>query len=86
MANIKSQIKRVKTNNKANSANSSFKSTMRTAIKKVVKACEAGNKEEAIALLPNAISLIDRSVSKKIQHANTAARQKSSLTAKVNAL
>ncbi|MDD6301936.1 MAG: 30S ribosomal protein S20 [Bacillales bacterium] len=86
MANIKSQIKRVKTNKKANKANSSFKSAMRTAIKKVVLACEAGNKELALSLLPHAFSMIDSSVSKHIQHANTAARQKSSLQSKVNAL
>jgi small subunit ribosomal protein S20 len=86
MANIKSQIKRVKTNNKANSRNSQFKSSMRTAIKKVVVACEKGNKEEALALLPVAFSKIDASVSKGIQHRNTAARQKSSLQNRVNSL
>ncbi len=86
MANIKSQVKRVKTNSKANERNSQYKASMRTAIKKVVKACEAGNKEEALKLLPVAFSKIDGSVSKGIQHKNTAARQKSNLQAKVNSL
>lgn len=86
MANIKSQVKRIKTNAKANERNSSFKSSMRTAIKKVVVACEANNKEEALKLLPLAFSKIDASVTKGFAHKNTAARQKSRLQAKVNAL
>ncbi len=86
MANIKSQIKRAKTNEKSRSANASYKSAMRTAIKKVETACKAHNKEEAIALLPNAFSYIDASVSKGIQHKNTAARQKAHLQTLVNGL
>ena len=86
MANIKSQVKRAKTNAKANSANSSYKSAMRTAIKKVEAAVAANNKEEAVKLLPVAFSYIDASVSKGIQHKNTAARQKASLQNAVNGL
>lgn len=86
MANIKSQIKRAKTNEKARSANASYKSAMRTAIKKVEAAVKANNKEEAVALLPNAFSYIDASVSKGIQHKNTAARQKAHLQTLVNSL
>jgi small subunit ribosomal protein S20 len=86
MANIKSQIKRAKTNEKSRSANASYKSAMRTAMKKVEAACKAHNKEEAIALLPNAFSYIDASVSKGIQHKNTAARQKAHLQTLVNSL
>ena len=86
MANIKSQIARIKTNEKARQMNVSFKSSMRTAIKAVRKAVEAKNKEEALKLLPKAESLIDASVSKGIQHKNTAARQKSGLVALVNSL
>ncbi len=86
MANIKSQIKRAKTNEKARSANSSYKSAMRTAIKKVEAAVKNGQKDEAVALLPNAFSYIDASVSKGIQHKNTAARQKAHLQNLVNHL
>ena len=86
MANIKSQIKRAKTNEKSRSANASYKSAMRTAMKKVEAACKTHNKEEAIALLPNAFSYIDASVSKGIQHKNTAARQKAHLQTLVNGL
>ena len=86
MANIKSQVKRIKTNEKARLANASFKSSMRTAIKAVQAAVKANNKEEAIKLMNVAFSKIDKSVSRGIQHKNAAARQKSALTALVNAL
>ena len=86
MANIKSQVKRIKTNEKARLANASFKSSMRTAIKAVEAAVKAGDKEKATALLNVAFSKIDKSVSRGIQHKNAAARQKSALTALVNAL
>lgn len=86
MANIKQQIKRNKTNEKARQRNASFKSKVRTAIKKVRVAVEANDKKTAEALLPEAISLIDKSVVKGIQHKNAAARQKSSLMNAVNSL
>ena len=86
MANIKSQVKRIKTNEKARLANASFKSSMKTAIKAVEKAVAANNKEEAINLLPVAFKKIDKSVSRGIQHKNTAARQKSRIAKLVNAL
>lgn len=86
MANIKSQIKRAKTNEKSRGANASYKSAMRTAIKKVEIAVKEGNKDVALSLLPNAFSYIDASVSKGIQHKNTAARQKAHLQLLVNKL
>ncbi len=86
MANIKSQKKRILTNEKARMRNASFKSSMRTAIKAVVKAVEAKDSELAKKLLPLAVKKIDTSVSKGIQHKNTAARQKSHLMKLVNSL
>ncbi len=86
MANIKSQKKRIITNEKRRKANASFRSQMRTAIKKVRVACENKDLEAAEALLPNAISLIDKSVKKGVQHINTASRQKSHLVLQVNEL
>ena len=86
MANIKSQIKRAKTNEKTRSANASYKSAMRTAIKKVELACKQGNKEVASELLKVAFAYVDASVSKGIQHKNTAARQKAQLQKLVNSL
>ena len=86
MANIKSQVKRIKTNEKARLANASFKSSMRTAIKAVQAAVKAGNKESAIELMNVAFSRIDKSVSRWIQHKNAAARQKAALAKLVNSL
>ena len=86
MANIKSQVKRIKTNEKARLANASFKSSMRTAIKAVEAAVKANDKEKANSLLVVAFSRIDKSVSRGIQHKNTAARQKSRLASLVATL
>ena len=86
MANIKSQIKRIGTNEKARKRNASAKSAIRTASKKVRLAVAAGNKEEAVALLKKAYSIIDKSVSDGIQHKNTAARQKAELANLVNGM
>lgn len=86
MANIKSQIKRIGTNEKARKRNASAKSAIRTAMKKVRLAVEAKDLESANALLKKAYSLIDKSVSDGVQHKNTAARQKAELAKLVNGL
>ena len=86
MANIKSQIKRNKTNEKARQRNTSAKSAIRTASKKVRLAVAAKDLAKAEELLVKAFRLIDKSVSDGIQHQNTAARQKSSLQRLVNGL
>ncbi len=86
MANIKSQEKRIRTSEKARQRNASAKSAVRTAIKKVRKACEAKDVENAKTLMDQAYRLIDKSVSKGIQHANTAARQKAEIAKLVNAI
>lgn len=86
MPNIKSQIKRNKTNEKARLRNASKKSAIRTAVKKVKLAVEAKDLANAQALLDAAFRLIDKSVSDGVQHKNTAARQKSHLSDLVNTL
>ena len=86
MANIKSQKKRNLTNEKARQRNASAKSALRTASKKVKKAVEAKDLENAELLLKEAFKLIDKSVSDGIQHENTAARQKGELQRLVNGL
>ena len=86
MANIKSHIKRIGTNEKARQRNASAKSAVRTAIKKVKAACTANDLTTAEAALVNAYRLIDKTVSDGIQHKNTAARQKSEIQRLVNAL
>lgn len=86
MANIKSQIKRNKTNEIARQRNKSAKSAIRTAMKNVRLAVEAKDKAKAVEASEKAFTLIDKSVSDGIQHANTAARQKSTVSRLVNSL
>ena len=86
MANIKSQVKRIETNEKARARNSAVKSEVRTAVKKVRLAVSEGKTEEAQASFLVAVSLIDQAVSKGVEHKNTAARQKSHLQTLVNKL
>ena len=86
MANIKSQIKRNRTNEIARDRNRAAKSTIRTASKKVRVAVEAKDLATAEAALVNAFRLIDKSVSDGIQHKNTASRQKGELQRLVNSL
>lgn len=84
MANIKSQIKRVGTNEKARIRNASAKSAVRTAIKKVRVAAAANDKAAAVEASNAAFRLIDKTVSDGIQKKNTAARQKSEVSRLVN--
>ncbi len=86
MANIKSQKKRILTAEKRRQANASFKSKMRTAIKKVKVSVEAKNLEAAKNDLKLAYALIDKSVKNKIQKKNWAANHKSQLALLVNNL
>ena len=86
MANIKSQIKRNRTNEIARMRNKSAKSAVRSAMKKVRLAVEAKDLEKAELALKEAFRLIDKSVSDGVQHKNTAARQKSEMQNLVNSL
>lgn len=86
MANIKSAIKRIKTNEKSRALNTSQKSAMRTAMKKVELAVENNNVEEAKAALAVAVRKLDKAVTKGILHRNAANRYKARLARKVNAL
>ena len=86
MANIKSAKKRIKVITKKSLRNKMIKSQTKTAIKKVLVAVNAGDKEAATATLKGAVSAIDRAYTKGVYHKNTAARKKSSLTRMVNGL
>lgn len=81
MPNIKSAIKRVKVNTKANAANSQAKSAMRTTVKKAENAV-AANAENAQELLQAAYKSLDKAASKGLIHKNAAARKKSRLAKK----
>lgn len=82
MANIKSAIKRVKTSQKANQANSEAKSAMRTAVKKAEQAIasKADNAQDLVVLATKAL---DKAVTKGLIHKNAAARKKSRLAQKL---
>lgn len=86
MANIKSQIKRNRTNEAARLRNKAAKSAVRTSIKRVRAAVEAKDLAKAEAELIVALRLIDKSVSDGVQHKNTGARQKSEVQRLVNSL
>ena len=86
MANHKSAEKRTRQANRRNEANRRNRSQLRTEIKKLRSAVEAGNQEEAKSLLGATVSLIDKSIQKGILHKNAAARHKSRLTSSVNGL
>lgn len=86
MPNIKSQKKRAKTNEKKKLYNASFKSSMRTAIKKVKTSVEANDLEEAQVALAQAHKKIDKAHSKGILHKNNVSRKKSQLDTLVNSI
>ncbi|MBQ1477034.1 MAG: 30S ribosomal protein S20 [Erysipelotrichaceae bacterium] len=79
MANIKSQKKRALTNVKKNLQNTSERSRLKTAIKKVFKAVEANDKEAAVLAFNDANSLLDKAATSHIKHKNYVARQKARL-------
>ena len=79
---IKSAIKRVKTNEKANIRNSAELSTMRTALKKFEKAVTKGN-DDVEKLHQEAVSAVDKALSKGLIKANKAAREKSRMAARL---
>lgn len=86
MANIKQQIKRNKTNEKSRILNQGFKSSVKTAIKKVETAVSENNKELALESLNFAFKKLDKGNNKGIYHKNFIARKKSSLQKLVNTL
>ncbi|WP_418276513.1 30S ribosomal protein S20 [Isoptericola jiangsuensis] len=86
MANIKSQIKRIKTNEKARLRNRAVKSELKTHVRKVRDAVAGGDKDAATSALKAASRKLDKAVSKGVIHANQAANRKSALAKSVDAL
>ena len=86
MANTAQARKRARQSVKVNAHNAALRSTLRTAIKKVIKAIQSGDKAAAVASYQENVSVIDRIADKKISHKNKAARHKSRLTAAIKAL
>lgn len=86
MPNHKSAEKRDRQNTRRNEVNSNNRSRLRNSIKRLRAAIEAGNLQEAQSLLPETVSVIDKSVQKGVLHQNAAARHKARLTTHVNEL
>ena len=79
MANIKSQIKRNKQNEKRGERNKAVRTALKTSTKKIRTAVDAGDVEEATARQREAARALDKAVAKGIVHKRTAARRKSRL-------
>jgi len=86
VANIKSQIKRIRTNEKARLRNKAVKSELKTYVRRVREAVAAGDKDAATTALQAASRKLDKAVSKGVIHANQAANRKSAIAKTVNAL
>ena len=84
MANIKSQKKRNKTNEKARLRNRSIKSELKTSVRRVDEAIAAGDKDAAIAAAQKSCRLFDKAAAKGIIHKNQAANRKSGVMLRVN--
>jgi len=86
VANIKSQIKRIKTNEKARLRNKAVKSKLRTQIRAFRTAADAGEAEKAQELARVACRSLDKAVSKGVIHKNNAANRKSAIASRAAAL
>ncbi|MFT4029764.1 MAG: 30S ribosomal protein S20 [Protaetiibacter sp.] len=86
MANIKSQIKRDKQNEKARERNKAIKSELKTAVRSTRQAIAAGDKDTAAAALATASKKLDKAVSKGVIHKNQAANRKSAIAKQVAGL
>ncbi|KAB8195749.1 30S ribosomal protein S20 [Nonomuraea phyllanthi] len=86
MANIKSQIKRNKQNEKARLRNKAVKSSLKTAVRKFREAAEQGDVAQAVALQQAAARQLDKAVSKGVIHKNQAANRKSAIAKQAAAL
>ena len=86
MANIKSQLKRIKTNEKARQRNKAVKSSLRTSIRRFRAAADAGDNAKALDALQSASRDLDKAASKGVIHANQAANKKSAMAKRAAAL
>jgi small subunit ribosomal protein S20 len=86
VANIKSQIKRNKQNEKAHQRNKAVKSSLRTSVRKFRQAADGGSLEEADAALRAACRQLDKAASKGVIHKNQAANRKSAMASRYTEL
>ncbi|MBP2626381.1 MAG: ribosomal protein [Firmicutes bacterium] len=86
LPNIKSSERSVKTDAERRARNFAVRSTIKTVSRKVLESVTAGNSDEAKALMVKASRTIDKAAAKGVVHKNSAARKKSRLALKLNAL
>ena len=86
MANIKSQIKRIRTNEAARLRNKSVKSSLKTAVRSFREAADSGDKAAAPPPCTHASRQLDKAVSKGVIHSNQAANKKSAMAQRANSL
>ena len=86
MANIKSQIKRIKTNEKSRQRNKAVKSALRTHIRRFRTAADAGDVEQATIAARAATRALDKAASRGVIHANQAANRKSAIASQAASL
>lgn len=86
MANIKSQVKRIRTNERQRLRNQSVRSALRTAIRSFRDAAASGDKDKAAELLTAASRKLDKAAGKGVIHTNQAANKKSAMATQVNKL
>jgi small subunit ribosomal protein S20 len=86
VANIKSQLKRIKTNEKARLRNKAVKSSLKTAVRRFRAAAETGDREAVTVELKAASRALDKAASKGVIHKNQAANKKSAMAQKAASL
>ena len=86
MANIKSQKKRIKTNEKARQRNVAVKSALKTVVRRVRTAADSGDAAAAAAAFEVAAKQLDKAASKGVIHKNQAANRKSGMAKQVASL
>ena len=86
MANIKSQIKRNRTNEAARQRNVAVKSALKTAVRRFRAAADAGDAEAATSALQVASKALDKAASKGVIHKNQAANRKSGMAKRLSSL
>jgi small subunit ribosomal protein S20 len=84
VANIKSQIKRNRTNEKARQRNKAVRSSLKTSVRKFREAAATGDSEGASTLMRQASRALDKAASKGVIHANAAANKKSARAQAIN--
>jgi small subunit ribosomal protein S20 len=86
VANIKSQLKRIKTNEKARLRNKGVKSSLKTSVRKFREAADAGDRDTAVQAMTTASRELDKAASKGVIHKNQAANRKSAMAKRAASL